>query len=158
MEESKRDNIKNSLLTVLCNATGIYRRTITAEHKANYKIKLKEIIMKLTRKVDDGSIANRDIRNAIIELKEFCGSIGASQKAINVYLKFYSVISNKDDSVLKQLDCPIDSFVIKKNKLKKLSLSNLNLEDYEEMQNKLEQKYDMRILADIEAWDVKKEY
>ncbi|MEK6891579.1 MAG: hypothetical protein AABX25_00170 [Nanoarchaeota archaeon] len=158
MEESKRDNIKNSLLTVLCNATGIYRRTITAEQKKNYQIKLKEIIMRLTKKVDSDSITNKDIRNAIIELREFCGSIGASQKAINVYLKFYSVISNKKDLVLRELDCPIDSFVIKKNKLKKIALSNLNLEDYEEMQNKLNQKYEMRILADIEAWDIKKEY
>ena len=158
MEESKRDSIKSSLLTVLCNATGIYRRTIIAEHKANYKVKLKEIILSIKKKIDNSSITNKDIKNSIIELREFCGSVGASQKAINVYLKFYSVISNKEDSVLKELDCPIDSFVIKKNKLKKISLSNLNLEDYEEMQNKLQQKYGMKILADIDAWDSKKEY
>jgi hypothetical protein len=109
MNEADCDRVKSSLLTVLCNATGIYRKTIPAKHQAKYKLKLKEVILRLTRGVDDGSITNRAIRNAIMELEEFCGSIGVSQKAINVYLKFYSVISNKRDSILNELDCPIDS-------------------------------------------------
>ena len=159
MKKSDSDLIKSSLLTVLCNATQIYRRTITHKQKKRYQHKLKQIITKLTKKIDNESITNKDIRNSIIDLSRFCDSIGASQKAINVYLKFYSVMSDKKDPILKELDCPIDSFVIKENKLDKILLNKLNLQNYEQMQDKLKQKYrGMKILADVKAWDSKKSY
>jgi hypothetical protein len=166
MKPSDRDTIKSGLLTVLCNATGIFRRTIVT-NKDQYKKKLREIIIRLTRHIDDGSITNSEIREAIKELGKVSPSIGASQKVINVYLKYYAVVSNKSDAVLNELDCPIDSFVIKENGLnsigkkhgrKGIALTNLKLEPYEEMQHTLGQRYGMKILADVEAWDSKKAY
>jgi hypothetical protein len=158
MNTSDRNKIKSSLLTVLCNATGIYRKTIPAKHKAQYKVKLKQLILRLTMEIDANFITNHSIRKAIIALEEYCGSIGASQKAINVYLKFYAVICNKRDAVLVQLDCPIDRWVIERNRFKRTTLNKLNLEAYEEMQDILQKKYGMRILADVDAWDSRKQY
>jgi hypothetical protein len=68
------------------------------------------------------------------------------------------VIANKSDAVLRNLDCPIDSFVIKNNNLDRISLLKLDLEGYEKMQKALARKYEMKILADIKAWDSKKGY
>ena len=66
--------------------------------------------MRLIPKIDSNSIASSDIRNAIKELSEKSGvSIGAAQKPINVYLKFYCAIQNKREEILRELDCPIDS-------------------------------------------------
>ena len=114
-------------------------------------------IVVLTKKVDDNSIKNEDIRKAIIELRKFCSSIGASQKVINVYLKFYCIISNKDDKILQELDCPIDSEVIKYYNLKKIRLINLDLKEYKIMQEELRKREGMRIIAEIKAYDTKKQ-
>jgi len=104
-------------------------------------------------------LKNEDIRNSIKKLAEVSNvSVGASQKAVNVYLKFYCIISNKPKEILTELDCPIDSKVQKRNSLKKIPLKDINFEDYVEMQNILKDKYDLRILADIEAYDEEKVY
>lgn len=159
INKEERDKVKLALLTVFCNATQIYRRTIPKNKKDAYKKKVKEVIISLIEKIDNNSIQNKNIRQAIQELSDNVGiSIGASQKAVNVYLKVYCIVSNKDDKMLRELDCPIDSKVIKKNKLKKISLKVMNLEDYEEMQRQLQQSYGIKILADIKAWDSEKVY
>ena len=158
IKEKDLEMVKNSLLTVLCNATGIFRRTVDSKDK-EFKIKLEKIITKLRKQVNLGSIKNSDIRNAIKELSSATGySVGASQKPINVYLKFYAVLSCRK-KILRELDCPIDSYVIKENGLKRISLKKLDFKDYEEMQNTLYKKYNgTRILADILSWDIKKQY
>ncbi len=159
MKDKDRKKIKFGLLTVIANATQVYRRTIPPNKKKIYTDNLKEKINYLINKIDNNSIKNKDIRDVIKELAENVSiSIGASQKVINVYLKVYCIIGNKPDSIIKELDCPIDSFVIKENKLKKISLRQLNLEDYEKMQNNLERKYGIRVLADVKSWDDKKVY
>lgn len=158
IDKEKRENVKASLLTILCNATQIYRRTIKKGQKEAYRSKLRDITIRLVEKVDNNTITYEDIMGAIKELRNYCDSIGAAQKVINVYLKFYSVISNKDDRVLKELHCPIDSFVISKNHLNKIPLNRLSLTEYVEMQKILQKRYGMRILADIEAWDKIKNY
>lgn len=159
MIEEDREKIKLSFLTIMANATQVYRGTIPKSKKEMYKKTLKRLIKKLTQKVDTDSIKNNDIRNAINDLSRIAKiSVGASQKVINVYLKFYCVLGNKSDSIINELDCPVDSFVIKENKLKKVPLSKLNLEDYELMQNTLEKRYKTRLLADVISWDDKKGY
>jgi len=159
MKLKDREKIKLSLLTEFANATQIYRRTIPKNKKKPYKENLKRLIKELIEKVDNNSIKNNDIRASILELSEKVGiSVGASQKVINVYLKFYCVLGNKPKAIIKELDCPIDSFVIKENKLKKISLKNIFLKDYTEMQNILEKRYGIRLLADVQAWDDKKIY
>ena len=164
MEKSEIEAVRYSLLRILCNAIGTYRKTIEPDKKDGYKSNLKKIIGKLIDKIDNNAITNTDIRNSITELKENCGiSIGASQKAINVYLKYYCIVANKENEILKELDCPIDSSIItflrKHNEFKKISLKNLDdLKEYEKIQNKLEKEYTMKILADIELYDKKKAY
>ena len=159
MKTKKREQVKSSLLTVICNATQIYRGTIPKDKKKVYTEILRELIKNLINKIDGNSLTNEEVRKAIKELSEKSDvSIGASQKAINVYLKFYCILANKSDEIIKELDCPIDSFVIKENKLSKVSLKNMNIKNYEEMQNTLKEKYGTRLLADIEAWDDKKVY
>jgi len=116
-----------------------------------------QLVEELTEKVDNNTIKNKDIRTAILRLTELSKvSIGASQKGINVYLKYYCLISKKSDTILTELDCPIDSFIENACKLKKISLKKLDFEDYKEMQIKLEKQYAMRIIADIEEWDKRK--
>jgi hypothetical protein len=150
--------VKLSLLTVLCNATGIYRRTIPTEKKSIYQQNLKGIISELIEKVDNGTIKNADIRNSIKKLSDSSGvSTGAAQKAINVYLKFYCIISNKDKKVLSELDCPLDSIVQKEYGLGKIPLKDMNFDTYVGMQKKLGESFEIRIYAD-KAYDEKKIY
>lgn len=159
MKKDQREQVKLSLLTVMCNVTQIYRGTIPKDKKKIYTKTLKILIKNLIGKIDINSLANEDIRKAIKDLSiKSDVSIGASQKAINVYLKFYCILANKSDDIIKELDCPIDSFVIKENKLSKVSLKNMNLKDYEEMQDILKENYGIKLLADIKAWDDKKIY
>lgn len=159
MMEENREKIKLSLLTEFANATGIYRRTIPKDKKKTYKDNLKKLIKKLIKKVNNNSIKNKYIRKSIKNLSKNAKiSTGASQKVINVYLKYYCILANKSNSIIKELDCPIDSFVIKENKLKRVSLIRLSLKDYEEMQDTLGKKYGVRLLADVRAWDDKKIY
>lgn len=159
LTKENRDKVKFSLLTLFCNATQIYRRTIPKEKKEKYCREVKEIIKHLIEKSDNNSLRNEDIRSSIKELSVNAEiSIGASQKAINVYLKYYCIVSNKNEDVLKELDCPIDSKVIAKNKLERINLKDLNLKYYEQMQEALKKKHGIRILADIEAYDSEKEY
>ena len=56
------------------------------------------------------------------------------------------------------MDCPIDSFIMKENQIKKIPLKNIGIKDYEEIQKFLESKYKLRLIADIKAWDSKKIY
>ena len=150
---------KLALLTILCNATQIYRRTIPKEKKEKYQQNLKKIIIDLIIKIDSGTLKNEDIRGKIKKLAEIADvSIGAAQKTINVYLKFYCIVSNKSDDILKELDCPIDSKVQKNNPLKRISLKDINFDNYVNMQNILEKKYDLSIIADFEAYDESKVY
>lgn len=145
-------NSKLSLLTVLCNATQIWRRSIPKEKKGVFKENLSKIVLNLLIKIDSNTLKNKDIRMAIKELSSKSGlSIGVSQKPINVYLKFYCAILNKID-LLNELDCPIDSIVKKRQKLKKIALKNLDLKDYIEMQEILRKNHTIQILAD-KYWD-----
>ncbi len=145
-------------MTLLCNATGIYRKTVN-NNKIKFKTELAKLIFRLRKRVDSGSIKNSNIRKAIKKLSSTTHqSIGASQKPINVYLKFYVIISGKR-KILRELDCPIDSYVIKMNHLKKISLKNLDFKNYKEMQDLIYKKYNgLRIMADILSWDNKKQY
>ena len=157
--ENELEKIKLSLLTILCNATQIYRRTIPDDRKEAYRQNLKRLILRLIPKIDSNTIKNPDIRNAIKELSKKSGvSIGAAQKPINVYLKFYCVIQNKREEILRELDCPIDSRIQIRNRLGGIPLIDIDYDIYVAMQDQLEKKHGMRILADIKAYDEVKMY
>ena len=94
MKKQDKDAVKLSLLTIICNATQIYRGTIPLNQKEIFKKNLRKTIEKLITKTDSNQLKNSDIRNSIIKLASDSNvSIGATQKAINVYLKVYCIIS-----------------------------------------------------------------
>ena len=95
MKKEDREKIKLSHLTILSNATQVYRRTIPKSKKEEYKAVLKRVIKNLVEEADNDSLDNQKIRQSIIDLSDRIRiSIGASQKVINVYLKFYCVLGN----------------------------------------------------------------
>jgi hypothetical protein len=152
-------DLKLSLFTNLCNATGVFRRTIPWDKKKAFQKNAMGIVAGLIEKVDSNRLKNKDIRDAIIKLSIQSGfgkNIGAAQKVINVYLKYYCVVAGKDDNLLKELDCPIDSWVRQFYKLHNLNLKDMEMEDYEKMQRTLQDKCDMRFLADIDPYDKRK--
>ncbi|MGA3020735.1 MAG: hypothetical protein ABSD68_02185 [Candidatus Micrarchaeales archaeon] len=155
------EDIKLSLFSNLCNATGVYRRTVTANKKLFQK-NAKHIIKGLITKVDANTIKNADIRSAIKKLAKESGfndKVGASQKVINVYLKYYCAIANKNRNIMKELDCPIDSLIRSDNKkVPNVNLKNMSYTDYVKSQNVLEGKYGMRVIADIPSYDKRKLY
>ena len=147
------DTTKLSLLKILINATGVLRRTISKDKQKHFISKLQPIILDLINKSDNNVLTNKDIRSAIKKhYVETCISIGASQKVINVYMKFYCIIGNKTN-LIKELDCPIDSRVIKANNLPRVALKNLDFHTYEAMQKVLKQNHGYQLYADVEAYD-----
>jgi len=50
--KSQLEKTKLSLLTILCNASQIYRRSIPKECKEKYQQNLKEIIREMIKKID----------------------------------------------------------------------------------------------------------
>ena len=145
--------IRLSLFTILCNATGVYRGTVAKNKKAKFQEKAGSIIVELIDKIDNDKLTNRDVRDAIEKLGKESG-VGASQKVINVYLKFYCIIkANKNPNIMEKLDCPIDRLVRKDNGLPNISIKGMTLDDYVKNQDILEEKYGIRIMADIHAYD-----
>lgn len=156
MEKKDFETIKFSLFRDLCNATGIYRNTVSKKEKNIFDENAKNIIKDLISKVDSNQIKNFDIREAIIKLSELSGfkdRVGASQKVINVYLKYYCVVGNKSEEIIKELDCPIDSLVRKKYQLGNISIKNITFKNYIDCQNVIEEKFKIRVMADVPAYD-----
>ena len=149
------ETIKLSLFSNLCNATGIYRKTLNNAEKEIFDKNAEVIIKDLIVKVDLGSIRNIDIRNAIRTLSRLSGlneKVGASQKVINVYLKYYCVVAHKSD-LLVELDCPIDSLVRTYYKLGNFSMKNMTFGDYIRSQEIIGDRYPIRVMADVPAYD-----
>jgi hypothetical protein len=118
-------------------------------------------IGKLRKKVDRGTLKNEDIRREIKELAKKTGtSVGQSQKAINVYLKYYCILTNKPIEIIRELDCPIDRAIISKfgkGKEKMIRLKNMDFKSYLELQNRLEKEGNgIRLKPDIEIYDKKR--
>lgn len=81
-----------------------------------YKKALFSEIDTLCKKMDFKKLTNSDIRESIGKLSEkYDISFGQSQKAINVILKVHCKLYNRNNinQVKKELDCPLDSIVLK---------------------------------------------
>ena len=144
-----------SYLRDVINSTGVYRKTVLKEKKDEFKRCLEKEIKLLIRKVDDESITNSYIRSSIKKLADKSGvSIGAAQKVINVFLKYYCFIADKIN-LIEELDCPIDSNVKRYFKLGDISLKKLDFNEYLDMQKKIKNKCNIRIYGDIVAYDEK---
>jgi hypothetical protein len=82
--------------------------------------------LELAKKADNGTLRNADIRNRIVETsKNANASIGQTQKIINVYLKYYCILTRKPPEIIKELDCPLDSQIMTKYKTPYLTKTSL---------------------------------
>jgi hypothetical protein len=103
-------------------------RSLRVENQ-EFKKQVFDSCIELANKADNGTLRNGDIRNRIVEIsKNANASIGQTQKIINVYLKYYCILTRKSLEIIKELDCPLDSQVMTKHKepfLKKRSLKGM---------------------------------
>ena len=82
--------------------------------------------IELANKADNGTLRNEDVRNKIAEIsKNARCSIGQTQKIINVYLKYYCILTRKPPEIIKELDCPLDSQIMTKYKTSYLTRTSL---------------------------------
>ena len=113
----------------------------------------------LANKADNETIRNEDIRKEISNISnQTTVSVGQTQKIINVFLKYYCVLTKKPPHVIRNLDCPLDSQIMSRFKTKKLRKTSLkamtSMDDYIAWQNHLEEiGKGIRLLPDIETYD-----
>ena len=121
----------------------------------DFKIKLFKKIEKLTEKINNITLKEKDIEKVIDELKdEFGISYGQAQKPINVILKYhYYLTNNQDPNIKKSLHCPIDSLILKELNKTNLCLSRINKRLYYKLQEEIQEKSETRIEFD-DHWDV----
>jgi len=148
-----RENAKGIMLTaILYKETQIDRSisSLNTKQLKKFRKELSTSIKRLKRLVDNKKIKNTDIRWEISNLSKRTGvTIGQSQKVINVYLKFYCLILNKPQKIIEELDCPLDSVIMKKRQTMN-GIKTMN--EYEEWQNRLGGKDKIKLLSDLK-WD-----
>jgi histone H3/H4 len=130
------------------------------EFKQAFKRALFSAINRLRKKADRKTLKNEDIRKEIKELARKTGaSVGQSQKGINVYLKYYCILTNKPKKIIRELDCPLDSTIISKfgKGQEKIRLKDMRFTSYMKFQNRLEKEGNgIRLKPDIEIYDKKR--
>lgn len=115
--------------------------------------------LELANKADNGTLRNEDIRNKIAEIsKNAKCSIGQSQKIINVYLKYYCILTKKPPEIIRELDCPLDSQIMSKYQISglwKYSLREMtDISRYVAWQKRLEFIGNgIRLSPDIKTYD-----
>ena len=121
-----------------------FGKNITQENKKRFRKKLIEDVLYLMKLIDKNKLKNKNIREKIYNLTKINGvSVGQAQKVINVSLKVYCFLKNKN--LLKELDCPLDSITMNsKNRMK-----NIDKKLYKYYQNKFEKEEKIKILKDI---------
>lgn len=103
--------VKQVMIPAFYNESQI-GRSVRKKGKAFKKV-LFDTIMGLLSKVDDDILRNQDIREGIKYVAQKTGvSAGQSQKVINVYLKYYCILHG-NKRLIKELDCPLDSVIMK---------------------------------------------
>jgi hypothetical protein len=129
------------------------------QNNIDFKRKLFSACIELSKKADNQTLINNQIREKIKAISdETKVSIGQAQKVVNVYLKYYCLLTEKSLAIIKELDCPLDSQIMSKFKtknLRKISLKNLiDFNEYIAWQNHLENIGNgMRLGPDIETYD-----
>jgi hypothetical protein len=115
--------------------------------------------LELANKADNGTLKNEDIRNKIVEVsKNAKCSIGQAQKIINVYLKYYCILTKKPIEIIRELDCPLDSQIMSKYQTSgvwRMSLKEMaNIDWYDAWQKRMEFIGNgVRLSPDIETYD-----
>lgn len=127
-----------------------------------FKRELLKAIVKLSKKVDTSALKNADIRNSIKKVSARSGvSLGQAQKVINVYLKYYCILSGKPPSVIRELDCPLDGKILSRyttKGLRKISLRAMrDFDNYVAWQDHLKVIGNgVRLWPDIQTYDKKR--
>jgi len=126
--------------------------------KIEFREKLLEYCIYLMEKVDNETLVNSDIREKIRELTRIDTnniSFGQAQKVVNVTLKQYCFVMNKEN-LLKELDCPLDTTTMKDYRINHKKMIDVNEEDYLEYQDIYYKEFDgIRILKDC-SYDEKR--
>ena len=124
-----------------------------------FKEKLFEASLELADKADKGTLRNEDIRKKIVAISSTTDvSIGQAQKVINVFLKYYCILTQKSEAIIEQLDCPLGSQIMSRFKTKGIRRTSLtkmnNITDYLVWQNHLKKiGKGIRLRPDIQAYD-----
>ena len=149
MEIKRMINVeKDVLIPELAKASQVGRSLcFDLENKKKFNKILMESIQRLRKLVDRKKITNNKIRREILNISGKTGaSIGQAQKTVNVYLKVYCMIREESDDIMRELDCPLDSTIMKgKPTMRGLK----NVEEYIEWQKKFEGGGKARILGDL---------
>jgi len=150
---------QKSLYIVIYNATMIGRsigKTINKNKLLSYKQALFLEVVILCKKMDNRTLTNKNIINSIEKLsKKHIISFGQSQKAINVILKNHCLLFEKNNihSIKKELDCPLDSIVLKHLNIKS-SLTKMNKTNYIKIQNDIQKNLKYKYKIDLDSiWD-----
>jgi len=125
---------------------------LTNDKKKLFRQKLIETCIYLMKKVDDETLTNLLIREKTKELKNIDENIsyGQAQKVINVCLKQYCFIVNKEN-MLFELDCPLDTTTMKPYNIFNDRMINVNENDYLKYQEIFKNENNgIRILKDKE--------
>ncbi|OQA67604.1 MAG: hypothetical protein B6D44_01065 [Ignavibacteriales bacterium UTCHB2] len=120
----------------------------------DFKIQLFNKIESLTDLIDTSAFNETELINHITELANYFSiSIGQSQKAINVILKYHYHLTRINNNEIKRaLHCPIDSKILAVLEINNLSLNAIDIERYLEIQNTISQRIEYRVDFDVH-WD-----
>jgi hypothetical protein len=152
---------QKSVYLIILNATMILRsigRTLKQNHigtTADYKRSLFNKLEHLTACMDDGRLTEEQIIKTIKALAaEFDISIGQSQKAINVILKFHFYLSTKQNKTMRKvLHCPVDKIILHGLKWRQTSLNKIDLQEYRAIQREIAARCTSKIEFD-RNWDI----
>lgn len=153
---------EKSVYLMIFNATMIARSVGKTFNGNDRKLKewkketFKEI-KKLTGRMDEENLTEGDILSSIERLSsEFEISWGQAQKPINVILKYHFYLSDyRDKDIKKALHCPIDSKILGEAGRTNLTLTEMDKEEYLEIQKEIEEEEPIKIEFD-EKWDEEK--
>lgn len=152
---------QKSIYLLILNATMILRsigRTLQNNNAGmtlrEFKICLFSKLENLINLIETNQFNENTLLNSITDLaNEFGISIGQSQKAINVILKYhYHSAQINNDEMKRHLHCPIDSVILEKLGIANLRLNTIDLETYIGLQNRISESSQFRVDFD-DIWD-----
>lgn len=152
---------QKSVYLLILNATMILRSIgKTLKQNTNgrtlreFKICLFNKLENLVSLIETNQFNENILQNSITDLaNQFSISIGQSQKAINVILKYhYHSAQINNDEIKRHLHCPIDSKILEVLKIRNLKLNAIDLEKYIGLQNRISELSQFRVDFD-DHWD-----
>ena len=151
--ENLRRSAKDTLLVMIYEESQIGRsissyvgKSMAKEKSEKFKNLLIEEARNLRTMVDNKTITNQIIRSSILELsKNSSLPIGHAQKVLNVFLKYYCLMTGSPIEVISELDCPLDSTTMEyKEKIKNID----TMEKYTNWQDRFDE-LEIRLLNDL---------